>query len=36
MIGPTYEFIVWLVLFRYSFQKIISYFSYSKQDFENN
>ena len=29
------EFIGWLIFSTYSFQKIVSYFPYLKQDFEN-
>ena len=36
MVGPTLEYIVWLMFFKYSFQKIISYVPCSNQDFENS
>ena len=36
MVGPTLEFIVWLIFSKYSFQKTISYFPNLKQDFEND
>ena len=34
MVGPTLEFIVWLIFFKYSFQKTVLYFPGLKQDFE--
>ena len=33
--GPTLEFIVWLIFSKYSFHKIVSYFPNLKQNFEN-
>jgi len=35
MMGLTLEFIVWLIFFKYSFQKTISYFLSLEHDFEN-
>ena len=34
MVGPVLEYIVWLIFSRYSFQKIVSYFSCSNQNFD--
>ena len=34
--GPTVEFIVWLMFSKYNFQKTVSYFPCWVQDFEND
>ena len=36
MVDSTLEYIVWLMFSKYSFQKIVSYFPYSDQDFEKS
>ena len=35
MVSLTFEFIIWLLFSKYSFKKIVSYFSGLEQDFEN-